>query len=79
MPVAEDVAVGQELPSLEKHLSQRRIDVYSGVRPRSIHTDTRSCATADGSHTETRSMSRSTSSLGVWALMSSRTIQESGP
>jgi acyl dehydratase len=39
MPVTEDVGVGQELPSLEKHLSQRRIDVYSGVRPRSIHTD----------------------------------------
>ena len=39
MPVAEAVAAGQELPSLVKELSQRRIDVYSGVRPRSIHTD----------------------------------------
>lgn len=39
MPVAEAVAVGQELPSLVKEMSQRRIDVYSGVRPRSIHTD----------------------------------------
>jgi acyl dehydratase len=39
MAIAEAVAVGQELPSLEKELSQRRIDVYSGVRPRSIHTD----------------------------------------
>src|SRR5258708_36595197 len=39
MPVAEAVAVGQELPSLAKELTQRRIDVYSGVRPRSIHTD----------------------------------------
>src|SRR5882762_1891730 len=39
MPVAETVAVGQELPSLAKELPQRRIDVYSGVRPRSIHTD----------------------------------------
>src|SRR5215468_8427098 len=39
MPVAEQVGVGQELPSLEKHLAQRRIDVYSGVRPRSIHSD----------------------------------------
>lgn len=39
MPVADAVAVGQELPSLQKDLSQRRIDVYSGVRPRSIHTD----------------------------------------
>jgi acyl dehydratase len=39
MPVADAVAVGEELPSLQKDLSQRRIDVYSGVRPRSIHTD----------------------------------------
>src|SRR5262250_687731 len=39
MPVVEQVGVGQELPSLEKHLAQRRIDVYSGVRPRSIHSD----------------------------------------
>ena len=39
MPVADAVAVGQELPSLQKDLSQHRIDVYSGVRPRSIHTD----------------------------------------
>jgi acyl dehydratase len=31
--------VGQALPSLVKDVSQRRIDVYSGVRPRSIHTD----------------------------------------
>jgi len=39
MPLVEQVGVGQELPSLEKHLAQRRIDVYSGVRPRSIHSD----------------------------------------
>src|SRR6267142_780355 len=39
MPVAEAVAVGQELPSLAKELTQRRIDVFSGVKPRSIHTD----------------------------------------
>lgn len=39
MPVTEAIAVGQELPALVKELSQRRIDVYSGVRPRSIHTD----------------------------------------
>ena len=39
MPVADAIAVGQELPSLPKEISQRRIDVYSGVRPRSIHTD----------------------------------------
>jgi len=29
----------QALPSLEKEISQRRIDAYSGVRPKSIHTD----------------------------------------
>jgi 3-hydroxybutyryl-CoA dehydratase len=29
----------QALPSLEKEISQRRIDAYSVVRPRSIHTD----------------------------------------
>ena len=32
-------AVGQELPVLVKEVSQRRIDAYSGVRPRSIHSD----------------------------------------
>ena len=30
---------GQSLPSLVKDVSQRRIDIYSGVRPRSIHSD----------------------------------------
>ena len=39
MAIIEALAVGQELPILEKEPSQRRIDVYSGVRPRSIHTD----------------------------------------
>ena len=39
MSVTEAVPVGQELPALVKELSQRRIDVYSGVRPRSIHSD----------------------------------------
>jgi 3-hydroxybutyryl-CoA dehydratase len=29
----------QALPSLEKEISQRRIDAYSVVRPKSIHTD----------------------------------------
>jgi 3-hydroxybutyryl-CoA dehydratase len=33
------IKVGQVLPSLGKELSQRKIDAYSGVRPRSIHTD----------------------------------------
>src|SRR5512137_132465 len=39
MAVTEALAVGQELPVLVKEPSQRRIDAYSGVRPRSIHTD----------------------------------------
>jgi acyl dehydratase len=39
MAITEAIAVGQELPVLEKEPSQRRIDAYSGVRPRSIHTD----------------------------------------
>jgi acyl dehydratase len=30
---------GHELPPLVKTISQRQIDAYSGVRPRSIHTD----------------------------------------
>jgi acyl dehydratase len=31
--------IGRALPPLTKDVSQRRIDVYSGVRPRSIHSD----------------------------------------
>jgi acyl dehydratase len=31
--------IGEKLPDLVKDVSQRQIDVYSGVRPRSIHTD----------------------------------------
>jgi len=33
------ITVGQALSSPVKDVSQRRIDVYSGVRPHSIHTD----------------------------------------
>ena len=32
-------AIGDKLPSLEKEISQRKIDAYSVVRPKSIHTD----------------------------------------
>jgi tetratricopeptide (TPR) repeat protein len=39
MPVTETIAIGQELPTLVKEISQRQIDTYSGVKPRSIHTD----------------------------------------
>ena len=35
----EGVRVGDVLPPLTKPISQRQIDAYSGVRPRSIHTD----------------------------------------
>ena len=37
--VSETITIGQELPHLVKEISQRQIDAYSGVRPRSIHTD----------------------------------------
>jgi acyl dehydratase len=36
---ANTIHIGQELPRLTKTISQRQIDAYSGVRPRSIHTD----------------------------------------
>ena len=39
MALAPTLAVGHELPPLEKELTQRHIDAYSGVRTRSIHTD----------------------------------------
>jgi acyl dehydratase len=40
MPAITEVpAVGSELPPLKKTISQRQIDCYSGVRPKSIHTD----------------------------------------
>ncbi len=39
MSVAEAITIGQVLPVLVKDVSQRRIDAYSGVRPRSIHSD----------------------------------------
>ena len=38
--IAQDsLAIGQELAPLSKPISQRQIDCYSGVRPKSIHTD----------------------------------------
>lgn len=37
--VETDLAVGQALAPLAKDVSQRRIDVYSGVKPHSIHSD----------------------------------------
>jgi acyl dehydratase len=37
--LADRIRIGEELPALAKSISHRRIDCYSGVRPRSIHTD----------------------------------------
>ena len=37
--VEPKTTVGATLPSLVKDISQRRIDVYSGVKPHSIHSD----------------------------------------
>jgi 3-hydroxybutyryl-CoA dehydratase len=36
---ADTAAPGLALPPLVKEISQRKIDVYSGVKPYSIHTD----------------------------------------
>ena len=33
------IRIGDLLPPLSKPISQRQIDCYSGVRPKSIHTD----------------------------------------
>jgi len=35
----EAIAIGHALPVLVKEVAQRRIDAYSTVRARSIHTD----------------------------------------
>src|SRR2546427_6516837 len=37
--VETETTIGQALPSLVKDITQRRIDVYSGVKPNSIHSD----------------------------------------
>lgn len=36
---AASVKVGDELQAIQKQVSQRQIDAYSGVKPKSIHTD----------------------------------------
>jgi acyl dehydratase len=38
-PRIAEAKVGDELPTLTKPIVQRRIDCYSPVRPKSIHTD----------------------------------------
>jgi acyl dehydratase len=35
----QSIQIGDALPPLSKPITQRQIDCYSGVRPRSIHTD----------------------------------------
>src|SRR5439155_23000142 len=37
--VETETTIGQVVASLVKDVSQRRIDVYSGVKPHSIHSD----------------------------------------
>ncbi len=37
--LAQDITIGQELPVLVKKIGQRKIDAYSGVKPKSIHSD----------------------------------------
>jgi acyl dehydratase len=39
MRVESELVVGSALPALVRDVSQRRIDAYSGVKPRSIHSD----------------------------------------
>jgi acyl dehydratase len=39
MATTEQITPGRELPRLVKDVSQRKIDAYSGVRPRYIHSD----------------------------------------
>ena len=36
---ANTIGIGQELPVLVKTIVQRNIDAYSGVKPKSIHSD----------------------------------------
>ena len=36
---AASINIGDELPPRVKPIAQRQIDAYSGVRPKSIHTD----------------------------------------
>lgn len=36
---ANTIVIGQELPVLVKTIGQRNIDAYSGVKPKSIHSD----------------------------------------
>jgi hypothetical protein len=45
--VEPKTAVGQALPPLVKDVSQRRIDAYSGVKPRSITATRRGRARRD--------------------------------
>ena len=39
MSTTDAASIGRELPPLVKEIPQRKIDAYSGVRPRYIHSD----------------------------------------
>jgi len=39
LKAAASINIGDELPPRVKAIAQRQIDAYSGVRPKSIHTD----------------------------------------
>ena len=39
LKAADSIEIGTELPPRVKPIVQRQIDCYSGVRPKSIHTD----------------------------------------
>src|SRR6478735_8832530 len=39
LKAAESIEIGHELAPRVKPIAQRQIDCYSGVRPKSIHTD----------------------------------------
>jgi 3-hydroxybutyryl-CoA dehydratase len=39
LKAADSIEIGQELAPRVKPIAQRQIDCYSGVRPKSIHTD----------------------------------------
>lgn len=39
LKAADSIHIGDELPLRDKPIAQRQIDCYSGVRPKSIHTD----------------------------------------
>lgn len=75
---ADTITVGQALPPLIKEITQRKIDAYSGVRPRSIHTDA-TWAQAKGFRAPLAQGMMSTAyvselMVGLWAKVLSRAV-----